>query len=186
EEAANATVLLDEPAIRESGDIAAVYDAMHARGWVRGVIEPNDAAQPAVLLSGPADLALGASARRTLEDIAFKLDRPVLFNDRQTDIGPVQPTDLGAPENLFLPKKVKRDEEGRPLTKGGLIDYERLYKEKIAAEKKQEKEDAGKPTKNYDIPNNQPELTSKGLTGWILPDKKFVPLDTAYHEQYLA
>jgi hypothetical protein len=182
EEAANATVLLDEPAIRDSGDLAAVYDAMQSRGWVRGVIEPHGATNPSIFLNGAADVVLSAPARRTMEDIAFKNDRPVLLNDRSTDIGPAAEPAGG----LYLPKKVKRDEEGRPLTRDGLIDYERLYKEKIAAEKKQQREEANKPTKNYDIPNNQTELSPKGLTGWILPDKKFVPLETQYHEQYLA
>jgi hypothetical protein len=184
EEAAGSTVFKDNAAIRGAGD-SAVYDAMYARGWIRGILEPDDTAKPAIHLNGAADGGpLGAAARRTMEDIAFKLDRPVLFNDRQLDIGPVQPND--APDSLFLPKKQKRDDEGRPLTKDGLIDYGRLYKEKVAADKKQEREDAAKPTKSYDIPNNQTELSPKGLTGWILPDKKFVPLDTQYHEQFLA
>lgn len=183
EEAAGTTVFKNEPAIREAGD-SAVYDAMYARGWIRGVLEPDDAAQPAIHLNGAAGMSLGSSARRTMEDIAFKLDRPVLLNDRQLDLGPVQGSD--ATESLFLPKKTKRDDEGRPLTKGGLIDYERLYKEKIAAEKKQQQQDEAGPIKNYDIPNNQTELSAKGLTGWGLPNKKFVPLDTEYHQQFLA
>ena len=185
EEAAYATILKNEPAIRESDNLAKVYDAMHARGWVRGVMEPPDSSQPGILLSGPKDLALGASARRTLEDIAFKTDRPVLLNDRQIDIGPVQPND--APDSLFLPKKQKRDDEGRPLTKDGLIDYERLYKEKSAAEKKKQNEEpSAAAIEKYNIPNNQQELTASGLTGWILPNKKFVPLDAAYHQDFLA
>lgn len=187
EEAAGATVLKDEPAIRDAGDTA-VYDAMYARGWVRGVLEPDDTAQPAIHLNGAAAAGpLGAAARRTMEDIAFKTGRPVLLNDRQLDIGPVQPNEqVPGDAGFFLPKKQKRDDEGRPLTKEGLIDYERLYKEKIAAEKKQEREDAGKSLAAYDIPNNQTELSQKGLTGWLLPNKKFVPLDTEYHQQFLA
>lgn len=91
----------------------------------------------------------------------------------------------------FLPKaKVKRDEQGRPLTRDGLVNYELFYKERTEAQKKQEATDmtdleakvaAGK----YAVEPEQ-EAPAGQLTGWVLPNNEFVPLDTAFHEQFLA
>lgn len=90
------------------------------------------------------------------------------------------------PDIRFLPR-LKRNAEGQPLTKDGLIDYERLYKEMSAQKKRADAEDVD--LSKYDIPSNQTEIPGigrTGPTGWILPDKSFVSLATAYHEQYLA
>lgn len=92
-----------------------------------------------------------------------------------------------APEDLT---KVERDEKGRPLTPEGLIDYETLYKEmnveREAKEAQQmaELEAAVKSGKYAVEPSQRPK--SGQLTGWLLPDDEFVPLDTAFHEEWLA
>jgi hypothetical protein len=91
----------------------------------------------------------------------------------------------------FLPKKSnvelsdvqKRDEQSR-LTRGGLVDYEKLYAEKSAASKKQEAADFKSLEGKYKMPENATKPSP--ATGWILPNQEFVPLDAAYHEQFLA
>jgi ribosomal protein S18 acetylase RimI-like enzyme len=88
----------------------------------------------------------------------------------------------------FLPK-AKRNEQGQPLTKDGLVDYEKLYKELAAETKKRQSESDKELTiaakKTTKVAPKSGATTQK-LTGWILPSKEFVPLDTAFHEQYLA
>ncbi|NOS67901.1 MAG: hypothetical protein HOO67_06110 [Candidatus Peribacteraceae bacterium] len=89
-------------------------------------------------------------------------------------------------DQQFLPKK-RVDEQGRPLTKDGLVDYEKLYKALTAERKAKDAEEA----KNADViaaKYAMPEgaVSPKAATGFILPNQDFVPLDTAYHEQFLA
>lgn len=93
-------------------------------------------------------------------------------------------------DRKFLPgkKSIKRDEAGRPLTKGGLVDYNLLVKEMLASRKSaQEAGDKELDTKlakgYYEMPKAAP---AGKLTGWILPDGKFVNLDAAFHEDFLA
>lgn len=87
------------------------------------------------------------------------------------------------PESKFLPKG-KRDEQGRPLTKEGLVDYEKLYAEKSAAAKSQEAEDLKSLEGKYTMPEGAAPSTPS--TGWVLPNGKFVPIDAAYHQHWLA
>lgn len=123
--------------------------------------------------------------REALVDLAWKTERNYInYNSKE-----VRGLDL-PPEPEFLPKaKVKRDDQGRPLTKDGLVDYERLYSERSEQRKQQEATDnaeleakvaAGK----YDMPESATSKTA--ATGFILPSQEFVPLDTAFHEEFLA
>lgn len=97
------------------------------------------------------------------------------------------------PEAQFLPKKRilteadvrKRDEKGRPLTKGGLVDYEKLYAEKTKAAKVQEAADLKSIEGKYTMPLGSAPKAGRA-TGWILPDKKFVPIEQEYHENFLS
>lgn len=116
-------------------------------------------------------------------------DTDITFYDVENDI---------KPEMSFLPKKrgvsakdlVERDERGRPLTAEGLVDYERLYKEQSAERKAVEAADMAELEKKVAAgkysaePSEQPPTGQ--LTGWLLPNEEFVPLDTAFHEQWLA
>lgn len=84
---------------------------------------------------------------------------------------------------------VKRDEEGRPLTRGGLVDYEKLYAERSKQKKEQEAADLSSleekvASGKYDMPEGA--TTSQASTGWVLPDGNFVPIDAAYHQDWLA
>jgi len=83
-------------------------------------------------------------------------------------------------------KEPKRDKQGRPLTEEGLVDYERLYKEKVAAERAAEaKEAKAKPSKKYLVPAAQKPPKDKP-TGWILPDGEYVPINTEFHQDWLG
>jgi len=115
---------------------------------------------------------------------------------KQLDKGKGQIQSLGALESVefrenrnFLPGDVKpkgkggkRDERGRPLTRDGLIDYPKLTKENAA---RQAKEDALTDFSKYAVSEEQ-KPTSPKPTGWILPDGEFVPLDEAFHQDFLA
>lgn len=105
-------------------------------------------------------------------------------------------SDIG-PRSKFLPKKrgvteadvSKRDDQNRPLTAEGLVDYEKLYAEMSKKKKKDEAASDADLAKRveagaYKMPENAPKAGP--ATGWILPDQKFVPLDAAFHEQFLA
>lgn len=132
------------------------------------------------------------------KEIALK-DRP--FAEQKAVIVPDELIQEARGEgSAFLPRKKggkveasdiqKRDEQGRPLTAEGLVDYTKLYAEKSKAEKKrQEADDAELAAKvaagKYDMPKGS-EPAKGSLTGWVLPDNKFVPLDESYHEQFLA
>ena len=85
------------------------------------------------------------------------------------------------PDIKFLPKQ-RFDNQGRPLTKDGLVDYEKLYKDLSAQRAEQERIELAKPSKSY----TPIKSTPGGLTGWILPNQQFKSLATAYHEQFLA
>lgn len=101
------------------------------------------------------------------------------------------------PEMDFLPRKkksakvtpediVERDERGRPLTAEGLVDYEKLAAENTAKQRQQEAADIeSMDVSKYETPD---EFTPSGetATGWVLPDGKFVPIDAAYHQDWLA
>lgn len=133
-------------------------------------------------------------------------DRPVTGGDQAISAGNSvyvkNPVYGDAGDFAFLPKerkasvkagdltKVERDEKGRPLTAEGLIDYETLYKEKAASEKVREAEsmkelEAKVAAGKYSVePSQRPK--SGQLTGWLLPNDEFVPLDTAFHEEWLG
>lgn len=97
----------------------------------------------------------------------------------------------------FLPKKrnvevsdvQKRDKQYRPLTADGLIDYEKLYAEMSSKKKKDDAANDADRDKRiakgaYKMPANAEKAGP--ATGWILPNQEFVPLDAAFHEQFLA
>lgn len=88
--------------------------------------------------------------------------------------------------NQFLP--AKRNAQGQPMTREGLVDYEKLYKELSAANKKRQTESDKSLTISAKSPKGvaKASATPVKLTGWVLPNKEFVPLDTNFHEQYLA
>jgi len=101
-------------------------------------------------------------------------------NQTEREVAAIEPVSEISSEVRFLPK-VKRDSQGRPLDKEGNIDYARWQKEGIAARKKREAEPIAAVA-----PRGPVSAEAGNATGWILPDKKFVPLESAYHEQYLA
>lgn len=87
----------------------------------------------------------------------------------------------------FLPKQ-RVDEQGRPLTKDGLIDYPKLYKQRAAEQKAREAEEAKNAdavAAKYNVPDEAKPAGDKP-TGWITPDGQYVPLTTEFHEQFLA
>jgi predicted GNAT family acetyltransferase len=103
-----------------------------------------------------------------------------LFNDVRKD----------PKKAAFLPDDVKpkgrRDEQGRPVTKDGLVDYPKYYRE--LAKQKEAAQAASDATTNfskYAVSDKEAPESSKP-TGWILPDGEFVALDDAYHQDFLA
>jgi len=118
-----------------------------------------------------------ADVPSSLENTLFndvRSDQRKAFLPRKKAGGKVNPEDL-----------TKRDEQGRPLTRGGLVDYTKLYAEKSKKAKEQEAADLASIPKKYSV-SEKMEPPKGSLTGWVLPNDEFVPLDTAYHEDFLA
>lgn len=95
------------------------------------------------------------------------------------EVAAIEPVNEITAKTKFLPGK--RDAQGRPLDKEGNIDYAKWQKEGIAAVKKQRAEPIEKS-----VPKGKVSVDLGTATGWVLPNKEFVPLDAAFHEQYLA
>lgn len=148
-----------------------VYSEMFKRGYTRVIVQKDG-----LYVDSPKDRFsdLSSAQRAGLEDAILsggQYEPQILtFNGRQIDNG-------GAG---FQPR-VKRDAQGRPLKKNGDIDYPKWQKEGAAARRAQEAEPIEEPVQRGRISSE-----AKTPTGWILPDKTFVPLDTAFHEGYLA
>lgn len=161
----------------KTGPYTAADKLMDAK-WAR-VVPTGGASMTAENLSGH---SLTNAQRRTLID--FAAGNPDLYR-LDFDNGSSRPEVLHRNDDAFnegfLPKK-KVDDQGRPLTKDGLVDYEKLYKH-LTAERAKKSDDSG--LEKYNIPAKAIPETDRP-TGWILPQGKFVPLDSAYHEEFLA
>lgn len=121
------------------------------------------------------------------------LSRTKRFNEdpakprSDTDITYYEVTNRITPEMQFMPRQ-RVDAEGRPLTLEGLVDYEKLYKALTAertAKEAAEAQNADAIAAKYAMPEDA-KPTGDKPTGWITPDGEFVPLDTEYHQQFLA
>src|SRR6185503_1612998 len=150
--------LVDMPS---GADAPSIYEIMEDRGWLRGV---NERVGNAIYLNGSADLS--RAARQTAEDIAFRAGKEVSYAGKTVVERPTIPEE---PE--FLP--ARRSKSDRIL--------------EAQAREKAERRRAEIEMTDFSKYESAPKASPSGkMSGWILPNRKFVGLESDRHERYLA
>lgn len=109
---------------------------------------------------------------------------PVASSEKSLETTLFNDVRKGQRTQAFLPKE-RTDDQGRPLTTDGLVDYEKLYKRLTAQRAEKDKADLANVSSKYSVPEEAQPAGDKP-TGWITPKGDYVPLDTEFHEQFLA